>query len=240
MIQDAQRRGAIIKTTEISYRKDAVKILKLKPTIQAPTEPGTRKPLPAASSSSKRGEHPNPRDLTSPQGSRAHQQPQRAQAADSRRGGTSAPVEAAAVPTDHEKPRDPRLASLASRTESKGKEPASGDSSRSAQSNPGSTSQQGHDVSSAARNQISRTESFKKPQQMMGQCDALSAAPYAARHEGGWRAAASTSGSKAPGEGGQSTSGKGSRDCRSLTRRTSEELPEDADSNGAKRRKTTH
>ncbi|PKK24249.1 senataxin [Columba livia] len=240
LIQDAQRRGAIIKTTEISYRKDAVKILKLKPTIQAPTEPGTRKPLPAASSSSKRGEHPNPRDLTSPQGSRAHQQPQRAQAADSRRGGTSAPVEAAAVPTDHENPRDPRLASLASRTESKGKEPASGDSSRSAQSNPGSTSQQGHDVSSAARNQISRTESFKKPQQMMGQCDALSAAPYAARHEGGWRAAASTSGSKAPGEGGQSTSGKGSRDCRSLTRRTSEELPEDADSNGAKRRKTTH
>ncbi|NWX06446.1 SETX helicase, partial [Caloenas nicobarica] len=36
LIQDAQRRGAIIKTSEISYRKDAVKILKLKPTVQPP------------------------------------------------------------------------------------------------------------------------------------------------------------------------------------------------------------
>ncbi|OPJ67742.1 putative helicase senataxin [Patagioenas fasciata monilis] len=239
LIQDAHRRGAIIQTSEISYRKDAVKILKLKPTIQPPTEPVTRKPLPAASSSSKRGEHPNPRDLTGTQGSRAHQQPQSAQAADSRRGGTSAPMEAAAVSTDHEKPRDPRLASLASRTESKGKESALGDRS-SARSNPGSTSQQGHGVSSAARNQISRTESFKRPQQTMGQCDAPSAAPYAARHEGGWRAAASTSSLKAPGEGGQSTSGRWNRDCHSLTRRTSEELPEDADSNTAKRRKTIH
>ncbi|NXE77542.1 SETX helicase, partial [Cochlearius cochlearius] len=36
LIQDAQKRGAIIKTSEISYRKDAVKILKLKPTVQPP------------------------------------------------------------------------------------------------------------------------------------------------------------------------------------------------------------
>lgn len=240
LIQDAQRRGAIIKTSEISYRKDAVKILKLKPTVQPPTEPGTRKPLPASSSSGKRGEHPNPRDLARPQGSRAPQQPQRAQAADSRRGGTSAPVEAAAVPADQEKPRDPRLASMAGRTESKRKEPTSGDSNRSAQSNPGPTSQQGHDVSSAGRNQISRTESFKRPQQTMGQCDVPSVAPYAARHEGGWRAAVSKSGSKATGEGGQSTSGKWSRDCHGLTRRASEELPENTDSNSAKRRKTIH
>ncbi|KFZ55011.1 putative helicase senataxin, partial [Antrostomus carolinensis] len=34
LIQDAQKRGAIIKTSEKSYRKDAVKILKLKPTMQ--------------------------------------------------------------------------------------------------------------------------------------------------------------------------------------------------------------
>ncbi|NWX48109.1 SETX helicase, partial [Steatornis caripensis] len=34
LIQDAQKRGAIIKTSEKSYRKDAVKILKLKPTVQ--------------------------------------------------------------------------------------------------------------------------------------------------------------------------------------------------------------
>ncbi|NXF46395.1 SETX helicase, partial [Oceanites oceanicus] len=36
LIQDAQKRGAIIKTSEKSYRKDAVKILKLKPTVQLP------------------------------------------------------------------------------------------------------------------------------------------------------------------------------------------------------------
>ncbi|KFV98984.1 putative helicase senataxin, partial [Fulmarus glacialis] len=36
LIQDAQKRGAIIKTSEESYRKDAVKILKLKPTVQPP------------------------------------------------------------------------------------------------------------------------------------------------------------------------------------------------------------
>ncbi|KFV05946.1 putative helicase senataxin, partial [Tauraco erythrolophus] len=36
LIQDAQKRGAIIKTSEKSYRKDAVKILKLKPTLQPP------------------------------------------------------------------------------------------------------------------------------------------------------------------------------------------------------------
>ncbi|NXT43953.1 SETX helicase, partial [Pelecanoides urinatrix] len=36
LIQDAQKRGAIIKTSEKSYRKDAVKILKLKPMVQPP------------------------------------------------------------------------------------------------------------------------------------------------------------------------------------------------------------
>ncbi|NXL53340.1 SETX helicase, partial [Podilymbus podiceps] len=36
LIQDAQKRGAIIKTSENSYRKDAAKILKLKPTVQPP------------------------------------------------------------------------------------------------------------------------------------------------------------------------------------------------------------
>ncbi|NXN39373.1 SETX helicase, partial [Rhinoptilus africanus] len=36
LIQDAQKRGAIIKTSEKNYRKDALKILKLKPTVQLP------------------------------------------------------------------------------------------------------------------------------------------------------------------------------------------------------------
>ncbi|NXL28266.1 SETX helicase, partial [Glaucidium brasilianum] len=36
LIQDAQKRGAIIKTSEKNYRKDAVKILKMKATVQPP------------------------------------------------------------------------------------------------------------------------------------------------------------------------------------------------------------
>ncbi|NXC70943.1 SETX helicase, partial [Anhinga anhinga] len=36
LIQDAQKRGAIIRTSEKSYRKDAVKILKLKPIVPPP------------------------------------------------------------------------------------------------------------------------------------------------------------------------------------------------------------
>lgn len=252
MIQDAQKRGAIIKTSEKTYRKDAVKILKLKATVQPPTKAGTKKSLlQACSSSSKRAELANPREASSPwelaagaghavpQGSRGPQQAQGAQAADSRRGSASAPVEAPALPADQEKPRDPRLASMASRTETKGKEQASKDSSRSAQSNPGSTSQQGLDVSSAARDQVSRTETSKKPQQTMGQCDVPSTSPYAARHEGDRRASVPKSSSKAHSEGGQSNSSKWNKDSRVLTRRTSEESPENTESS-AKRRKTFH
>ncbi|KAM6047412.1 putative helicase senataxin isoform 2-T5 [Theristicus caerulescens] len=252
LIQDAQKRGAIIKTSEKSYRKDAVKILKLKPPVQPPIKAGTKTSLSqAGSSSSKRGELANPREASSPrelaagaghaapQGSRGPQQPQRAQAADSRRGSASAPVEAAALP-DQEKPRDPRLASMASRTETKGKEQASKDSNRSAQSNPGSTSQQGLNASSVARDQISRTGTFKKPQQTVGQCDVPSTSPYAARHEGDWRASVSKSSSEARSEGGQSNSSKWNKDYRVLTRRTSEESSQSTGSNGAKRRKTFH
>ncbi|KFQ45021.1 putative helicase senataxin, partial [Nestor notabilis] len=42
LIQDAQKRGAIIKTSEKSYRKDAGKILKLKPPVQPPANAGTK------------------------------------------------------------------------------------------------------------------------------------------------------------------------------------------------------
>ncbi|XP_072738871.1 probable helicase senataxin isoform X2 [Ciconia boyciana] len=253
LIQDAQKRGAIIKTSEKSYRKDAVKILKLKPTIQPPAIPGIKASplLQAASSSSRRGELANPREASSPwelaagagravpQGSRGPQQPQGAQPADFRRGSASAPVEAAALP-DREKPRDPRLASMASRTETKGKQQASKDSNRSAQSNPGSTSQPGLHVSSAARDQISRTETSKKPQETMRQCDVPSTSPYAAWHKGYWRSSVSKSSSKARSEGGQSSSSKRNEDYRVLMRRTSEESPENTESSNAKRRKTSH
>lgn len=254
LIQDAQKRGAIIKTSEKSYRKDAVKILKLNATVQPSTKAGTKKSalLQACPSSSKRGELANPREAHSsrelaagagravPQGSRGPQQPQRAQAADSRRGSASAPVEAAALPADQEKPRDPRLASMASRTETKGKDQASKDSSRSAQSNAGSTSQQGLDVSSAARGQIFRTETPKKPQQPMGQYGMPSTSPYAARHESDQGAPVSKSSSKAHSEGGQNNSSKWNKEYQVLTRRTSEESPENTESNSAKRRKTSH
>lgn len=254
MIQDAQKRGAIIKTSDKSYRKDALKILKLKSTVQLPAKAGTKKPpvLQACSSSNVKGELANPREASSPrelaagaghaaaQGSKRPQQSQGAQAIDSRRGSASAPVEAAALPADREKPRDPRLASMASRTETKGKEQASKDSSRSAQSNPGSTPQQGPDVPSAARDQMSRPKTSQNPQQTMGQSDMPSTSPYAARHEGDTRASVLKSGSKACSEGGQSNSSKWNKDYRVLTRRTSEVSPENTDSNSAKRRKTSH
>ncbi|XP_064324761.1 probable helicase senataxin isoform X1 [Phalacrocorax carbo] len=253
LIQDAQKRGAIIKTSEKNYRKDAVKILKLKPIVPPPVKVGanTSPLLQGGSSSSRRVELASPREASSPreltagaghaapQGSRGPQQPQGAQAADSRRGSASAPMEAAALP-DKEKPRDPRLASMASRTEAKGKEQASKDSSRSAQSNQGSTSKQGLNVSSAARGQISRTEASKKPQQTTGQCDLPSMSRYAAPHEGDWRASVLKSSSKAHREGGHSNSSKWNKDHRVLTRRTSEESPENTESNGAKRRKTSY
>ncbi|XP_037257218.1 probable helicase senataxin isoform X1 [Falco rusticolus] len=249
LIRDAQKRGAIIKTSEKSYRKDAVKILKLKPTVQPPAKAGTKSPLlQGCSSSSKRGEPANPAEAGSrweaaaghavPRGSRGPQQPQGAQAADPRRGSASAPVEP--LPAEQEKPRDPRLASMMSRTETRGTEQAPKASSWSAQSHPGSTSQQGLEVSSAARDQLPRTETFNKPQQTMGQCDMPSVSSYAAWHDGDWRAPVSKSGSKAHGEGGQINSSKWSKDCHGLTKRASEESPENAESNGVKRRKTSH
>nr|XP_038020995.1 probable helicase senataxin isoform X1 [Anas platyrhynchos]XP_038020996.1 probable helicase senataxin isoform X1 [Anas platyrhynchos] len=260
LIQDAQRRGAIIKTSDQTYKKDAVKILKLKPTAQKRVagQPPTKvvakdaPPAQACSSSSKRGEVANPSEASSPreltaghghaalQGSRGPQQPQGAQAADSRRASVSSPMGAAALTADQEKPRDPRLASLASRTEAKGKEQVPKDSSRLAQSHPGSTSQQCLDVTSASRDRISRTETSKKPQQTMGQCDTPSGLPYAAQQEGDRRAPLPKDNSKAINEGGQCNSSKGNTDPRALTRRTSELSPENTRSNIAKRRKTFH
>uniref|UniRef100_A0A8C9FHK9 Senataxin n=1 Tax=Pavo cristatus TaxID=9049 RepID=A0A8C9FHK9_PAVCR len=259
LIQDAQRRGAIIKTSDKSYKKDALKILKLKPTpqnppCQPPTKAGTTKaPLAeACSSSRKTGEPANPREAgrprelaagpghAAPQGSRMPQQPQGAQVAESRPASISAPVEAAALPADKEKPRDPRLASMASRTETKGKEQASKDSSHSAQSTRESTLQQRLDVSSAARDRISRTEPSKKHQQTKGQCDMPSTLPYAAKLEGDRRAPLPEHHSKASSERGQCNSSKMNKDPRTSMRRTSESSSVSTDSSSAKRRRTSH
>ncbi|XP_061332801.1 probable helicase senataxin [Pezoporus flaviventris] len=247
LIQDAQRRGAIIKTSEKSYRKDAGKILKLKPPVQPPASAGAKQPSPMQSSSSGKKPLANPKEASSPQeltagtgcavpqGSGGPQQPQCAQTVDSRRVSAPARMVAAVLPADQEKPRDPRLASMASRTEAKGKEQASKDSSQPDQSNPGSTSQQGFDASSAARDQTSRTEAFKKPQQTSGQCDL----PSTARHEGDQRGPPLKSGSKSHSEGGESCINKQNKDYCALTR-TSEESPVNTESNSAKRRKTFH
>ncbi|XP_005146389.2 probable helicase senataxin [Melopsittacus undulatus] len=245
LIQDAQKRGAIIKTSEKSYRKDAGKILKLKPSVQPPASAGAKQPPPTQLSSSGKKPLANPQEARSPQelpagtgcavpqGSGGPQQPQCAQAVNSRRGSAPARMVSAMLPADQEKPRDPRLASMASRTEARGKEQASKDSSHRDQSNTGSTSQQGFDASSAARDQISRTETFKKPQQTSGQCDL----PSTARHEGDQRAPPLKSVLKSHSEGGESCINKQNKDYCALT---SEESPVNTDSNSAKRRKMFH
>ncbi|XP_056361115.1 probable helicase senataxin isoform X2 [Oenanthe melanoleuca] len=161
--------------------------------------------------------------------------PPGAAAADSRRSSAPAPPGAAALAAMPEKPRDPRLASLASRTEARGKEQPLKDGPWSAQSNLGAAAQQGLDVSSAARDQICRTENAKRTQQTAGQCNVLPTAPPTAQHEAEWRAAVAKSSSRAPSEGGQSS--EWNRDSRGLSRRPSQEAPENTDSGSAKRRK---
>nr|XP_054502398.1 probable helicase senataxin [Agelaius phoeniceus] len=363
LIQDAQKRGAIIRTTEKNYKKEALRILKLRPPGQPPPKGGTMTSpvVQAASSSGKRSEPGNsgnsPREVAAgpghamPQGSRGPTQPAGTAAADSNRGSAPASVGAPAAdsrrgsapaamgapaadsrrgsapaamgapaadsrrinapasvgagaadsrrvsapaamgapaadsrrssapapsgtpaadsrrvnaPTSvgagaadsrsssapapsgtpslgaiAEKPRDPRLASLASRAEAKGKEqPLS--SHRAAQSTPGSAAQQGLHVSSAARAQVCRTESARKAQQTAGQGSVLPPAPPSAQHEGDRRAAVSKSGSRAPREGGQSSGTEWNKDSRGLSRRPSQESPENTESSSAKRRKFFH
>ncbi|XP_039939050.1 probable helicase senataxin [Hirundo rustica] len=350
LIQDAQKRGAIIRTTEKNYKKEALRILKLRPPGQSPAKGGamTSPVVQAGSSSGKRNDPGNsgngPQELAAgpghavPQGNRgptpaadsrrgsapasmgapaadsrrgsappsvgapaadsrrgsappsvgapaadsrrgsapasvgaAAADSRRgsappsvgapaadsrrgsappsvgaadsrrgsappsvgAAAADSRRGSAPAPLGAATLAANPEKPRDPRLASLASRTEAKGKEQPLRDGHQSAQSNPGSTPQRGLDVSSAARDHICRTENAKKAQQTAGQCSVLPAAPHTAQHKGDRGAAVPKSGSKAV----QSSSGEWNKDSHGLSRRPSQESPENRESSSAKRRK---
>ncbi|XP_032933345.1 probable helicase senataxin isoform X2 [Catharus ustulatus] len=345
LIQDAQKRGAIVRTTEKNYKKEALRILKLRPPGQSPAKGGTMTSpvVQAGSSSGKKSEPGNsgnsPREHAAgpghavPQGSRGATQPagtpaadsnrssaaasmgtpaadsrrgsappsmgtasadsrrgsapapsgaasgdsrrgsappsmgapaadsrrgsapapsgapaadsrrssapapSGTPAADSRKGSAPAPPGAAALAAIAEKPRDPRLASLASRTEAKGKEQPLKDSHRSAQGNPGTTPQQGLAVSSAARDQICRTENAKKAQQTAGQCSVLPTAPHTAQHEGERRAAVSRSGSRAPSEGGQSSSSEWNKDSRGLSKRPSQEGPGNTDSGSTKKRK---
>uniref|UniRef100_A0A8C3Q8G5 Uncharacterized protein n=1 Tax=Geospiza parvula TaxID=87175 RepID=A0A8C3Q8G5_GEOPR len=109
LIQDAQKRGAIIRATEKNYKKEALRILKLRPPAQPPPKGGTMTSpvVQAASSSGKRSEPGNsgnsPRELAAgpghavPQGSRGPTQPAGTAAADSNRGSAPAPLGAAAA-----------------------------------------------------------------------------------------------------------------------------------------------
>ncbi|CAN8197990.1 unnamed protein product [Coccothraustes coccothraustes] len=258
LIQDAQKRGAIIRTTEKNYKKEALRILKLRPPGQPPAKGGTMTSpgVQAGSSSGKRSEPGNsgssPQELAAgpghavPQGSRGPTQPAGTPAADSnrgtadsRRGSAPAPSGPAALGAIPEKPRDPRLASLASRTEGRGKEQPL-NSHRSAQSTPGSAAQQGLHVCSAARDQVCRRENARRAQQPAGQCSVLPPAPPSAQHEAERRAAVSKSSSRAPSEGGQSSGSEWNKDSRGLSRKPSQESPESTESSSAKRRKFFH
>ncbi|KAI1232142.1 putative helicase senataxin, partial [Lamprotornis superbus] len=102
LIQDAQKRGAIIRTTEKNYKKEALRILKLRSSGQPPAKGGTMTSpvVQAGSSSGKRSEPGNsgnsPRELAAgpghavPQGNRGPTQPAGTPAADSNRSSASA------------------------------------------------------------------------------------------------------------------------------------------------------
>ncbi|XP_064027690.1 probable helicase senataxin isoform X2 [Pogoniulus pusillus] len=247
LVQDAHKRGAIIKTSEEGYKRDALKILKLRPTGWCPTKAGTKTPaLQPSFSSGKRVELAKPREASSsplvasaaghaaPQGSRVPQQAQGAQAVDFSRGSAPTPVEAAAVPAAQEKPRDPRRAGMVGRTEAKGREQDSKGSSRAAQSTAGTTPQQGFEVSSASRDQSSRAEASKKPSRghcdlpSRGHCDLPSKSPSLPRQEHDRRAGVHS-------KGGHDHSSRRSRDSHASSR-----TPENTEHSSAKRRKTSH
>ncbi|XP_058674168.1 probable helicase senataxin [Ammospiza caudacuta] len=187
----------------------------------------------------RRGSAPAPSGTPSadPKRSSSASAPSGVPAADPKRSSSApAPSGAAALGAIPEKPRDPRLASLATRAEGKGKEQPL----RSAQSTPGSAAQQGLHVSPAARDQVCRAESARKAQQAAGQGSVLPPAPPSAQREGDRRAAVSKSGSRAPREGAQSSGSEWNKDSRGVSRRPSQESPENSESSSAKRRKFFH
>uniref|UniRef100_A0A8C5R0I1 Senataxin n=1 Tax=Leptobrachium leishanense TaxID=445787 RepID=A0A8C5R0I1_9ANUR len=115
LIQDAQRRGALIRTKQETYQRDVNRILKWKPV-------GQRAPLPPSSRMDDRGHTPRtPSPLDSNKPTRQAEQPQPQppalpKAIDRRRDSlTSLPCLSAApaqssIPRSLERPKDPRLA----------------------------------------------------------------------------------------------------------------------------------
>uniref|UniRef100_A0A8C4W2S5 Senataxin n=2 Tax=Gopherus evgoodei TaxID=1825980 RepID=A0A8C4W2S5_9SAUR len=260
LIQDAQRRGAIIKTCDKYYKKDAVKILKLKPALQRPlsypptaalSEKATEVQACLGSDGknkvTNRQSSSDSRKLSasaglSAQGNGVVRQPPESQALRSKGITLPTPVQPAA----RERPRDPRLAR---RTEATGKEQASKNSNPSALSNPDVTLSRGPDASSAPWGQIStvqppvsKAEDWNKPNQTVRQSEMPFTASHTARHDHDWRVSVSSKEARTFGKEDQ----KGNewskeKDYRTpASRRASEQPPENKDLSEAKRRKVSY
>ncbi|XP_067398011.1 probable helicase senataxin [Emydura macquarii macquarii] len=261
LIQDAQRRGAIIKTCDKSYKKDAVKILKLKPTLQRPfsyppvaalSERATR--APACPGSDGRNEITNRKSSSdsrkhsagagpSAQGSGAVRQPSESQAVGSKGITIPTPVKAAVQPAVRERPRDPRLARRAEATE---KEQASKNSnSSSALSNPGVALSWAPDTPTAHWSQmntvqptVSKAEDSNKPNKTVRQTDVPFTASHAPRQDHDWRVSVPSKEARTVSEEDQKSQNEDYRNPAS--RRTSEQPPGKKDLSEAKRRKVSY
>nr|XP_042710226.1 probable helicase senataxin isoform X2 [Chrysemys picta bellii] len=260
LIQDAQRRGAIIKTCDKNYKKDTVKILKLKPALQRPlsypptaalSEKATQVQACLGSDGknkvTNRKSSDDSRRLSasaglSAQGSGVVRQPAESQVLGSK--GVTLPT--AVQPAVRERPRDPRLAR---RTEATGKEQASKNSSPSALSNPDVTLSRGPDASSAHWGQIStvpppvsKAEDLNKTNQTVRQPDMPFTASHTARQDHDWRVSVSSKEartvSKEDQKGNEWTKDKDYRTPAS--RRASEQPPENKDLSEAKKRKVSY
>ncbi|KAG6938431.1 senataxin [Chelydra serpentina] len=210
LIQDAQRRGAIIKTCDKNYKRDAVKILKLKPTLQRPLSyPPTAAPSEKATQVqaclgsdgknkvTNRKSSNDSRKLSagagpSAQGNGVVRQPPESQALGSK--GVTLPT--SVQPAVRERPRDPRLAR---RAEVTGKEQASKNSNPSALSNPDVTLSRGPDASSAhwgpistVQPTVSKAEDSNKPNQTVRQLEMPFAASHTSRQDHDWRVSVSS------------------------------------------------
>uniref|UniRef100_A0A8D0HNP0 Senataxin n=1 Tax=Sphenodon punctatus TaxID=8508 RepID=A0A8D0HNP0_SPHPU len=253
LIQDAQRRGAIIKTCDHNYKKDAVKILKLKPTSQRPplshpsvVLPEMTRPRQSGSPSDRQSEAAPRKEsdlrkfpasgTPSARGSGGLHPPPASHGSFSKEATFSTQAKAAAQPAVRERLQDPRLAR---RAEPAAKEQASRNNSLSAPSHLGKTLPQGPEVPSARRGHSNSEHhsAVSKASQALQQPDTS----HAARRDRDWRVSYATKGT-APRDTERPKSQsewRKDQDYRPGSRRTSEQTPE-RDSNDAKRRRISY
>ncbi|KYO23328.1 putative helicase senataxin [Alligator mississippiensis] len=261
LIQDAQRRGAIIKTCDKTYKKDAAKILKFKPALSRPPPrcPSTVLPEKATrgqpcSGSDGQVDVTNKKDSNSSrrqsdsagplaQDSGGLKRPQESQGSDAR--GVTVPTEMKATvqPAVRERLRDPRLDK---RTEATGKEQAFKDGKPSPLRNPGMTSPRASDASSAHRSQsstvppsVSKADTSTKSSQSERQPDLPVRSSHIARqdHDKNLSWSQKQAGTKSEGDQKNKTMGNKDRSGLCAQRRASERSTEDTGSSSAKRRK---